>query len=374
MKTLNIAIVAPFILGGGLTAHLRETIPRLRQRGHKVILVTSDKCDNVPKTDDIKIYRSWKLPTEFYGFMPSAIFNVTKTLKGCDIIHIHGYPNFLADCLTISGPRHKIPLVITFHGSFHQATCRRIYYLKKLHNKCMLKFEIFVHKFIAVSYAEKNEVTKRGIPEAKVEVVYNGVSTKYSKLRRIGKERSNEKRILFLGRLVSSKNPELLVSAMNHVVEKADNSKLILAGSDWGERKKLENMVSKLGIRRNVKFMGKVTEEEKVKLLTSCDVFVHPTLQDVFSISILEASAAGLPVVAFNVGGNSEMIINEQTGILVNDLNSQALADAILMILRDRNKSQKMGEKGRKYVLKKFSWKKTVDKLEKLYEASRRAC
>lgn len=374
MKTLNIAVIAPFMLGGGLTAHLRETIPRLRQRGHKVALVTSDKCINVPKTDHIKIYRSWKLPTEFYGFVPSAFFNITETLKKSDIIHIHGYPNLLADYLTITGPHHKVPLIITFHGSFHQATSLRHYHLKKLHNKCMLKFETFVHKFIAVSYAEKTEVTKRGIPEAKVEVMYNGVSTKYSRLKRIRQEKSNEKRILFLGRLASSKNPELLVNAMSHAVKEASDSKLILAGPDWGERKKLENMASKLGIRRNIEFMGKVTEEEKSKLLTSCDVFVHPSLQDIFSISILEASAAGLPVVAFNVGGNSEMIANKETGILVNDLNSRALAEAFLMVLRDEEKLQDMGERGRKYVLEKFSWEKTVDNLEKLYEACTIAC
>jgi glycosyltransferase involved in cell wall biosynthesis len=160
---------------------------------------------------------------------------------------------------------------------------------------------------------------------------------------------------------------------MSHIIEEAKDFKLVIAGPDWGERKKLQNMVLKLGLERNVEFAGRVTEEEKTELLTLCDVFVHPTTQDIFSVSILEASAAGLPVVAFDVGGNSEMILDGVTGALVTELNPQSLADEILMLLRDIEKSQEMGENGREYVLRKFSWEKTVDGLERLYQGCRRA-
>jgi len=365
--TLNIAIVAPFILGGGLTVHLRETIPRFRKTGHKITLITGDTSKAVPEADLVKTYHVWAFPIENYGFMPSAILNVNRLLKESHIMHIHGYTHFLADYLTITKSLHRIPLIISFHGSFHQATTPQMYYLKKIHNKFMLKFQTHVYKFIAVSYYEKQEVIKWGIPKQKVEVIYNGVPMQYLSLRRKREGAVNTKTILFLGRLAPSKNPELLVSAMKYITNEIKDSKLILAGPDWGMQRKLEKMAVRLGIERNVKFLGKVSEKQKNELLASSDVFVYPSLQDVFSISVLEASAAELPVVAFNVGGNSEMVINGYTGILVDDLIPKALADAILRVLIDTQMAKKMGEAGRKYVSNKFSWKETVNRLETLY-------
>jgi len=364
-KTLNVGMIAA-ALGGGVATHLKEVIPRLRERGHKITFVSSTKYAGIIEADVIKTYDYLPFPIKLYGFMPSAIWSIFRVLKDCDVVNLYEYPSFLTDYLTITHPIHKKPLVITLAGSFHQFTSPNIYFLKRIHNACMLKFQRFVDKFIAVSQAERNEVIKRGIVEGKVEVVYSAASKEYLKVTGENKSAS-EKRILYLGRLTASKNPELLVEAMEHVARRNKSVKLILAGPDSGERRNLEALVSRLGIRKYVEFSGEISEEKKLKLFNSCDVFIHPSLQDIFALTILEASMAGLPTIAFNLGGNPEMIVNGKTGILVNSSSPEALASAILRVLNNKGLAQKMGAEARKYVSTKFSWEVVVKELERIY-------
>ena len=365
-KKLKIGMVSPSA-EGGIATHLREIIPRLRQRGHEIVLITSRNCEAVAQADSIKAYNSWTFPAALYCLMPAAMCGVLKVVKECDVIHIHGYPHFLADYLTVMRPFHKKHLVLTFHGSFHQFTSRKLAYFKKLHNLLLLRFAGLVDRFIAVSQAEKTEVVRRGMAENNVEVVYNGISGSFAELQRVKRGEPDEKKILYLSRLTNSKNPELLVKAMPYVVEKVRGAKLIMAGADWGARKSLENLVTKLGMETAVQFAGEVTEEQKMDLLASCDIYVHPSLQDIFSLSILEAGAAGLPVIAFNVGGNSEMILDGQTGKLVNRLSAEALATAITEILGNEDLRAKMGKEAREYIPSEFSWDEAASRLEKIY-------
>ena len=240
-------------------------------------------------------------------------------------------------------------------------------YLKKLHNLLMLRFAGLVDRFVAVSQAEKNEVAKRGVSKSRIETVYNGISSRFAEVERTKRREPGEKKVLYLGRLTNSKNPDLLIEAMPYVMNGIGNVKLIMAGADWGMQKRLENLALRLGVETAVEFKGEITEEQKMKILTSCDIFAFTSVQDVFSLSVLEASAAGLPVVAFNTGGNSEMVLDGETGILVNDLTAEALSDALVKILSNEESAEKMGQKGREYVLSKFSWDEMVSRLEKIY-------
>jgi len=367
VKCFTIGFVSPPIVEGGIRTHLREIIPRLRARGHKVVLVTSTKYEGVAEVDTVQTYRSWRFPTALYGFMPRAMCDILKVIRGCDVVHIHGYPHFLADYLTVTRPFYKKPLIITFHGSFHQFADRKTMYLKRLHNLLMLRFAGLFDRFITVSQAEKNEVAKQGVSENRVETVYNGISSGFAEVERMKRGEPDEKKILYLSRLTNTKNPGLLVEAMPYVLKEIANVKLIMAGADWGMQNRLENLASRLGVKAAVEFAGEITEEQKMHFLTSCDVFAFTSVQDIFSISVLEASAAGLPVVAFNRGGNSEMIVDGKTGILVNDLTAGALSEAMVKILGNAESAERMGQRGREYTLSKFSWDEAVSQLEKIY-------
>ncbi len=370
---LNIAIISSPILEGGTATHLKELVPRLRQMGHKVLLVTEMGYGQAVSADLVRVYKSWRFPVAQYGFMPSAIGNILGLVKGCDLIHVHGYTHFLADYLTATRPLHGRPLVFTLHGSLHQFPSLRVRALKALHNLVMLRLAGFIDRFIAVSEAEKAELIRRGLPEGKIEVIYNGVSGCHPNPGSDRRGGSNGKRVLFLGRLTATKNPALLIKAISHARKQYPDIRLVLAGADWGERRNLHALASSLGIDNSVEFVGEVAEEDKAGLFASCDVFVHPSLQDIFSICILEAAIAGLPTVAFNVGGNSEMIEDGKTGILVGRPTPEALSDGILRLLNDSKLAREMGEAACSHIVSKFSWEQAADRLEKVYrQVSRR--
>jgi len=366
-RPLNVGIVVVPWSENGIITHAREVIPRLRERGHKVTLTTTARYAGIAEANAVRIYRCLPFPTKLYGFMPSAILSIFGALRDCDVINVYGYPLFLTDYLTITRFLHKKPLVITLAGSFSPFTSQGIYKLKKLHNICMLRFQGLVNKFIAVSLAEKNEVVSQGIAEEKVEVIPSAAAKDYLSLKRNNLQ-TTEKKVLYLGRLASSKNVELLIEAMKYVVSQDSHTRLVLAGPDFeGERNNLETLVSRLDLKSNVEFMGRVSEERKKELLASCHIFVHPSLTDIFALTILEAAMAELPSVAFNVGGNSEMIVNGKTGILVEQFTPEALASALLRVLNNEDLAQKLGEEARRYVSDKFSWEKVAAGLEKVY-------
>ena len=366
-QPLNVAIVAPSV-EGGIKSYLEEVVPRLREKGHRVTFITSPEYEGVIEADVTKSYNCLWPFHKLYKIMPSAVLGIFKVLRDCDVINIYSYALFLTDYLTITRCFHKKPLVVTLCGALNPVAISVTYNLKKLHEICMIKFQKFVDRFIAVSRAEMHEAVSHGISENKVAVIYSAVSADYANIKR-EKRRAAGKRILYLGRLAGSKNIELLLEAAAHVIKEDNSIKLILAGGDYfGERRKLETLASKLKIQDHVTFTGEVTEEQKRELLSSCDVFVHPSLADTFALTVLEASMAGLPVIAFNAGANPEMIINGKTGILVEPPDAKALMPAILRILHSNDLATKMGSEAREYASStKFSWEEVVERLEGVY-------
>jgi glycosyltransferase involved in cell wall biosynthesis len=146
-----------------------------------------------------------------------------------------------------------------------------------------------------------------------------------------------------------------------------DDVRLIIAGPNDGELTNLRKLAEELRINKRVHFMGQVSSEEKSSLFSSADVFVHPSVQDIFAITILEASASTLPVIAFDTEGSREMILDGETGVLVKERSYGELARAIEKLLGSESVSRTLGQNGRKYVSNSFSWQKTVAGLEKIY-------
>jgi glycosyltransferase involved in cell wall biosynthesis len=104
-------------------------------------------------------------------------------------------------------------------------------------------------------------------------------------------------------------------------------------------------------------------------LLRASDLFVHPSREEGFSNAILEAMAAGLPVVACDVGGNPEAVTDGETGRMVPSRDAAAFASAIAEFLADPEKRKAMGEAGRRRAIERFSLDRMVGEMESLYES-----
>ncbi|MEE8422927.1 MAG: glycosyltransferase, partial [Thermodesulfobacteriota bacterium] len=131
-------------------------------------------------------------------------------------------------------------------------------------------------------------------------------------------------------------------------------------------RIELEKLTKELGLEEDVVFLGRRSDISP--LLSVMDVFVLTSLEEGFSNAILEAMAAGKPVIATDVGGNSEAVIHGKTGLLVPSMDSNSLADAINNMLCEPEMAEKMGEAGRERIVGEFSMNAMVRNMEHLYK------
>ena len=163
------------------------------------------------------------------------------------------------------------------------------------------------------------------------------------------------------------KGPEELVEAFARIVPAFPNVILLMVGRDSGTLEATRARVRERGIEGSVRFVGSRTDVPD--LLRASDLFVHPSREEGFSNAILEAMAAGLPVVACAVGGNPEAVVDGETGRLVPSRDAAAFGSAVAELLADPEKRKAMGEAGRVRATERFSLDRMVVEMESLYES-----
>ncbi len=280
-----------------------------------------------------------------------------------DIVHVH---NPMASAMGRIAARIASvkSIIYTAHGFyFHE----NMPFLKR-------RFYILVEKilgryFTDVIFTQSREdmstaIKESLIPRKKIIWIGNGVNIK--EFRRFKKFRGavlgvkeRDKVICFVGRIVKEKGIVELVYAFKRVVEKFPEAKLLIVGKHLGsDRDKriievLENIIKENHLEEFVIFAG--LREDIPKIFSIIDVFVLPSHREGMPRSIIEAMAAGKPVVATNIRGCREEVINGKTGILVPVNNANKLAKAIIKILSDKKLALKMGKNARRIAIERFN-------------------
>jgi glycosyltransferase involved in cell wall biosynthesis len=218
-------------------------------------------------------------------------------------------------------------------------------------------------------------VENRGYDAGKVEVIYNGVDLfDYASAKdqsALRAELSIPGDVFVVG-ILAALRPEkahgIFLEAAKEVLEIIPNTYFLIVG-DGSERGKLERLSRSLGISRRVVFAGFRSNTAELLQLLDVSVLSSFPVVETFPMTILESMAASKPVVVTDVGGLSEMVISEETGIIVPPSDSDALAKAILRILKDPHLAWKMGSAGRTRVEENFTVEKMTAEYEKLYES-----
>jgi glycosyltransferase involved in cell wall biosynthesis len=210
--------------------------------------------------------------------------------------------------------------------------------------------------------------------EGKFRKIYNGVASiepwtpeEATAFRRREQIPGNALVALCVSNFYSYKGHEELVEAAARVVLVVPNIIFLLVGRDSGTMEATRARVRERGIEGSVRFVGSRTDVPD--LLRASDLFVHPSREEGFSNAILEAMAAGLPVVACDVGGNPEAVVDGETGRLVPSRNAAAFASAVAELLADPEKRKAMGEAGRFRATERFSLDRMVGEMESLYDS-----
>lgn len=167
--------------------------------------------------------------------------------------------------------------------------------------------------------------------------------------------------------------PGVLVEALARLAAEQVPVRLVMIGRDETGGA-VARQAARLGVADRVSFAGFVPHEELPARLAGLDVVVNPsTCQEAFGVSILEASACSLPVVATAVGGVREVCLDGRTGLLVPPGDPQALAGALLTLANDPATARAMGEAGRRFVVETYRWEDCVRRMLAELERVRRA-
>lgn len=290
-----------------------------------------------------------------------------------DLIHAHfSYPDGFG--MIGLAKRWNIPLVISALGTIE----RQVAYEGSQTSKQIIEALNFANRVLSVSEDLKLHIVNLGINENKVIVVPNGVDTE--KFKPLGKENArnllnlpvDKNIVLFVGALRSIKGVDYLIEAAKSFVNK--NTELYMVGRDDGLKKNLVKMTYELKITDFVKFIGPVNHEDIPLWISASDILVLPSLSEGRPNVVLEALACEVPVVATDVGGIPELMINGETGYLVPSKNSLELSQKVNKLLENENLREKMGKIGRKSVIQRgLTWeahaKKTVDIYSELLQS-----
>ncbi len=278
-----------------------------------------------------------------------------------DIVHSHDfYTNvFGMAAATLAGIRGRIASKreTSQMRSKAQEVVERIAFLR-------------ANAIVANSKAVRDFLAARSIPSEKIHVIYNGLD-----VVRFGKRSADPAEFgLPSGRrfvtIVANlrhrvKNLPMLLRAAVDVISNFDDVDIVIAGEGELETE-LRAFADELGILDRTHFVGRCSDVPG--LLSISAVCVLTSLAEGFSNSILEYMAAGKPVVATNVGGAAEAVVEGETGYLVDSDDDRAMSGRLIELLRDPAKSSRMGQAGRSLVEAKFSLAKRLDRTLDLYD------
>jgi L-malate glycosyltransferase len=245
--------------------------------------------------------------------------------------------------------------------------------LQKLIEKQAFKLS---HGIVVNAEAVKKYLISEGISEQKINVIYNGLDLdrlqpKTTNRAEICDELGlpNDENIKFITLVANLrhevKNQPMFLRTAQKVVKKFPNAHFVIAG-EGNLLESLQTLTTELQITDNVHFIGlcrKVPE-----LLSVSFACVLTSFNEGFSNSILEYMSACKPVVATNVGGASEAIIENETGFLVNSDDDKMMSQLLIELIKDEEKATKFGEKGRKFVEANFSCEAQLGKTIRLYQ------
>ena len=205
-------------------------------------------------------------------------------------------------------------------------------------------------------------VNVRKVPRELVRVIHNGIEPGESPAP--APWGAVTPRAITVARLDPVKDQQTLLRAARTVADRIPDVRIEIVG-DGPERGALERLSRELQLQECLRFLG--YREDVPSLLRRPQIFILSSISEGISLGLLEAMAAGLPVVATDVGGNREVVVDEVTGLLVPPRSPAALADAVLSLLLDPGRARALGIAGRARLEREFDLGRTVSRYGSLY-------
>lgn len=345
---------------GGVESFLLTLLPSLKEKGHDVELLVLNKDDTLL----VPTLTKHGITVHIGGYSSSHnilnIFVIRRLFSNYDIIHTHLFPTQYFAVIARLLSRSKTLLITTEHTTYNKR--RNIKITRKLESWIYDKYS----KIICVSKkAEENLIEWTQLAEKKIHTIYNGIDLKkYQDVNPYTREElglpEKSKIVIMVARFFEQKDHATLIKAISHL---PTDIFLLFCGSGADCMDKARSLAKDLQVDKRVKFLG--NRKDIPQLLKSVDIAVLSTFYEGFPISILEYMAAGKPVIASNVDGVREMIIN--AGILFEVQDDIELAKEIGRLFENEDYLEEITKNCRLRALQ-FSEHKMVEGYNVLYE------
>ena len=366
---VKIALICPYdhAFQGGVTDHINKLAAQFKEWGHTVrIIAPCSAPQRIADGDFIPMGRPVPLPSG--GSIARVSLSVwlrprIKALlqrEAFDIIHLHEpFAGFLP--LNVLGATNSVNSVNI--GTFHTYNGTRLYkiggvrlampYYRRLHGRIAVSQP--AHQFISRHFPGHYEIIPNGI-----QLDDFALATPFPHLQ------DGMINLLFVGRLEKRKGLKYLLSAYSKLKWEWPNLRLLVVGPGKPDDDSYRIMSERN--LQDVVFVGRVSDQDKARYYKSADIFCSPaTGKESFGIVLLEAMAAGKPVIASEIEGYSSVITHGQEGLLVEPKKDDALAKAIALLLNDPALRARLGANGRQTV-EQFRWERVAARVMDYYK------
>jgi glycosyltransferase involved in cell wall biosynthesis len=313
----------------------------------------------------------------FRIFLPIGFYKtIKKEIRNFDIIHVHDFRSILSIIVWYYAKKFHIPYIIQAHGSvlpyFGKLELKKIF--DKIWGNRILMDASHV---IAVSSVEKLQYIQMGVPEEKIKIIFNGIEVSDYEIlpeRKIFRKkygiRSDEKVILYLGRLHKNKGIDFLINGFSSFLGQYNCAKLVIIGPDDGFLNNLKKQVRKLKIEDKVIFSEPLYKSEKFEAFVDADIVVYPAQNEIFGLVPFESIMCGTPVIVSKNSGCGEIIEETKCGSVIKYGDINELRLKMEWILLNHDESQKMIELGKSFISNCLAWDKIIKNFENIYSSS----
>ncbi len=333
---------------GGAEVYIHELSRRWAKEGNSVTLFCGNDGQSLRNeaVDKVNIIRRGGF---FTVYLWAILYTVFKFRNKFDVVidSENGIP-FFTPLFTTK------PVILLVHHVHQEIFIEHmkfpLSYIGRFIEGKVMPFVYKNHQVITVSESSRKEIIKTGIaPEERVQIVNPGIEMPNKKFKK-----TEFPSVIYLGRLKAYKNVDIAIRAFSNVVKRFTAARFYIVG-EGDSIGSLRDVVVKLGLEEKVLFLGKVSEEEKVRLLSESWVAVQPSTVEGWGITVIEANSCKTPVIASDTKGLRDSIIDGKTGILVKVKDTKAFSKNIKKLIVNKRLRDVSSKEAYKWA-KQFSW------------------
>ena len=363
---------------GGMNVYVDEVYERMARLGHEISVysrVHADAIDNNPMSYDLVHLPIGEIETpksEIAGLLPefaaAVVEDAANHQQMFDLLVSHYWLSGVVGCELARN--WSIPHVTSFHTL---AAIKKRVWPDEDEPEIRFTEELRVARDadLIVTWTEGEaefHVSEMGVANDSVAVVAPGVDTNLFRNTATVSKELQPKRVLYVGRLDALKGVDLLVEAFKVLIKRGVDAELqIVGGGSAAEFRRVLSRISQLRLADRVKMPGVLPQSDLVNVYSGATCIVAPSFHETFGLAVLEAAACGTPAVAADVDGLRSIVVDSETGCLIQDRNPEEYADRITELIENDDMRSRMSKASRVRA-ESLSWDSTVSNLSDVYE------